>query len=132
MNLRRIQQILFGVLAAILILRFGLPGLILGGQAVVEQTQVTPLLDSEFRFLSALALALAGILIWMIPRIEAKTPLVMIIALITLVGGLARVYSIFQLGMPPPKALIATGVELVVPIIALVIQQCLASQRATK
>jgi Domain of unknown function (DUF4345) len=132
MNLRRIQQFLFAVLATILIVRFGLPGLILGGQAVVEPAQVTPMLDSEFRFLSALAIVLAGILIWIIPRVETQTPLVRIIALGTLVGGLARLWSIAQVGMPPQKALIATGIELVLPVIVLLIQYLIARQQPAK
>lgn len=132
MNLRRFQQFLFVILATILIVRFGLPGLILGGQAVVEQAQVTPLLDSEFRFLSALAIVLAAVLIWIIPRIEAQSHLVRIIAIGAMVGGLARLVSIAQVGLPPQKALIATGIELVLPVVVLIVQYFLAASRSSK
>ena len=52
---RRILQGILVFLGLILLGRFALPGLILGGHWVVEGDTISPLLDSEVRFLSILA-----------------------------------------------------------------------------
>jgi uncharacterized protein DUF4345 len=120
-SMRRVLQVLLGIIAVIVLTRFALPGVILGGAWVSED--VTPLLDSEVRFLSALALAPAAILLWIIPRVERHLPLVRIIAIVTFLGGLARVLSVVQLGVPPSRAMIAAGVELFFSLAILLAQR---------
>jgi hypothetical protein len=119
--MRRTLQALLALIAVVLVVRFALPGLIEGG-AWVSDT-VTPLLDSEVRFLSALALAPAAILFWMLPRVEHHLAIVRIIAVVAFLGGVARLVSMAQVGLPPSRAWTAAGVELAFSLAILAVQR---------
>src|SRR6185503_16837685 len=109
--MRRTLQILLAMIAAILCVRFAFPGVILGGAYVAPGAAGrVPLLDSEVRFLFALALAPAALLVWLIPQVERQLTVVRIIAIVTVLGGLARLLSVVRVGLPDSRALIAMGI----------------------
>lgn len=69
-------------------------------------------LDSHFRYLSGLLLGL-GLAFWScIPRIERRTALFRVLALIVVCGGLARAWSLHEVGLPGPGMRFALLMEL--------------------
>ncbi len=78
-------------------------------------------LDSHFRYLSGLLLAI-GLLFWgAIPTIERRGMLVRALTLIVVIGGLGRALSLIELGPPGSEGMrLALIMELVVtPLICL-------------
>lgn len=77
-------------------------------------------LDSHFRYLSGLLLAI-GLLFWSaIPAIERRGVLVRSLTLIVVVGGLGRTLSLFELGPPDGGMRFGLAMELIVtPLICL-------------
>lgn len=71
-------------------------------------------LDSHYRYLSGLLFGI-GIAFWStVPRIEEKTARFRLLTLIVVTGGLARLWSLQQTGVPALPMLFALGMELVV------------------
>ena len=127
---KRVLQVLMAALGVILLVRFAAPGIVNGGQPFAVDGAVDMLLDSEFRFLSALAGATGVAFFWMIRDVERHTALVTILAAGTFVGGLARILSMLQYGLPPDKAVIAAAIELAAPIIAVPLMWSVAAKQA--
>jgi Domain of unknown function (DUF4345) len=110
---RRVLQGFVAVLALIPI-GAGLAGALLG---------ITPLtgaafggrdLDSHGRYLSGLLLAI-GLGFWStIPAIERRTARFKLLASLVVVGGLARLVSVFAAGWPSPVMITALAMELLV------------------
>jgi Domain of unknown function (DUF4345) len=75
--------------------------------------------DSHFRYLSGLLLAI-GLAFWSTIRdIESKTERFGTLAFLVVVGGLARIVSLWVSGMPDRSMLFAFGMELIVtPVLA--------------
>jgi hypothetical protein len=119
---RKVQQALLVIIGLVLFFRFGIPGVVLGQGWIGPDSPPSTLLDSEARFLSALAIGLGAIVFSIIKTVEKHSTLVRIIALATLGGALVRVLSIAQHGMPPSRALAALGLELVFGISLLILQ----------
>ena len=77
-------------------------------------------LDSHFRYLSGLLLAIGLLFVAAVPRIERHAHWFRTGAVIVFCGGLARLLSLFQTGAPSPPHLVALAIELViVPLLAL-------------
>ncbi len=96
---RRLLQIVIAVLALLPILA-GLAGAALGPAFMHAQPPAPIDLDSHFRFLSAVLLAI-GIGWWScIPHIERKAGRLRLLAALTFVGGLARLLSLASVGAP--------------------------------
>jgi hypothetical protein len=76
-------------------------------------------LDSHFRYLSGLLLAMALLFASCVPGIEHKTARLRLLALLPVVGGLARLYG--MTGGPPGSGHVAAlGIELgLVPLLVL-------------
>jgi len=127
---RRILQALMAALGVILLVRFAAPGVIAGAEPFAVGGTVDILLDSEFRFLSALAGSSGIAYFWMIARVERHKALFIILAAGAFAGGLARLVSMAQYGMPADKAVIATVIELVVPVIAIPLMWSVAADHA--
>jgi len=77
-------------------------------------------LDSHFRYLSGLLLAI-GLLFWSaIPRIERKGALIRALTLIVIVGGLSRLVSLIERGAPDDGMRFGMAMELIVtPLLCL-------------
>jgi hypothetical protein len=71
-------------------------------------------LDSHFRYLSGIFLALGVALATCVPQPEARTERFRLIALAVVVGGCARLYGIAVGDLPGVAHRIAVGVELIV------------------
>ena len=125
---RRVLQVIMLALGVILVVRFAAPGVIGGAEPFATDGAVDVLLDSEFRFLSVIAGATGVAFFWMVVRVEQHRGLFTILATGAFVGGLARLLSMAQYGMPPDKAVIATGIELIAPLIAIPLMWSVASE----
>ena len=77
-------------------------------------------LDSHFRYLSGLLFGVGIGFLTCIPRLEAKGRRVRLLGLIVVIGGLARLASLFARGIPGIEHQLALGMELgVVPALML-------------
>lgn len=93
-------------------------------------------LDSHFRYLSGLLLAMALLFASCIPRIERQGPRLRLLAILPIVGGMARLWAWMSEGPPGMAHQIALGIELgAVPLIVLwqarVARRLSAADRAT-
>ena len=71
-------------------------------------------LDSHFRFLSGIFLAIGIGFFSTVRRIETKTGRFRLLAALVFAGGLARLLSLLVAGMPSAGHLLGLGMELVV------------------
>lgn len=86
-------------------------------------------LDSHVRYLSGLLLGIGLVFWWLIPRIEKPTPLVPILTLIVVIGGLARLGGIVTHGTPPGAMLFGLAMELVITPLICLWQHRIASRK---
>ena len=73
-------------------------------------------MDSEDRFYATLFAAFGVVLIWCIRDIEQKAREVYFLTATFFIGGLARVVSISQVGLPNLFFIAMTILELVIPV----------------
>ena len=77
-------------------------------------------LDSHFRYLSGLLLGIGLVFLGCIPAIERRTVVFRLFAAVVFVGGIARLLSFAELGLPGPGHRFGLVMELlVVPLLAL-------------
>ncbi|WP_315761281.1 DUF4345 domain-containing protein [Sphingomonas sp. Y38-1Y] len=75
-------------------------------------------LDSHFRYLSGIFLALGLAFVSCIPAIERKGPRLRLLGALVIAGGLGRLWSLMQVGAPSAGHLVGLGIELgVVPLV---------------
>ncbi|MCF0054529.1 DUF4345 domain-containing protein [Dyadobacter sp. CY356] len=86
------------------------------------------ILDSNLRFLNAMSIAVALSFYYITPVIEKETTGCRIICSTIFLGGLGRLISIFDLGLPPVPFIVFLVVELTSPIIIVFWQKKLASE----
>ena len=111
MSSRRLLQIAVAI-AGLVPVSAGLDGVLTG--PAMTHAAVNASTDSHFRYLSGLLLGL-GLVFWScIPRIEQRTALVRILTLVVVIGGLARAYSMVQVGLPGTAMRFALIMELLV------------------
>jgi hypothetical protein len=109
---RRALQIAIAV-AGLVPVGAGLAG-VLVGPAFVGQMGEGVSLDSHFRYLSGLLLAI-GLLFWgAIPRIERHGVLIRALSLIVVIGGLSRLVSLVERGVPDDGMRLGMAMELIV------------------
>lgn len=115
---RRLLQLAVA-LACLVPLSASLAG-ITGGAAWLAKTPVATDLDSHFRYLSGIFLALGVAFASCIPRIERTGPRFRLLGAMVVTGGLARLVSLWQLGTPGAGMLFGFVMELgVVPLLML-------------
>ena len=100
----------------------GAAGVILGPAAMSDAGGWPVDLDSHFRYLSGIFLALGLTFYATIPSIERKTSLFRLAAVLVVAGGLARLLALVVNGVPSAPHVAGLGLELVV-VPALVIWQ---------
>lgn len=100
----------------------------MGGLSVLKSAEVMrgvshPLpidLDSHFRYLSGLLLGIGLVFLASIPRIETKTIVFRTLGVVIVVGGLGRLLSLVEAGIPGPGHRFGLVMELIiVPLIVL-------------
>ena len=98
----------------------GFAGVALGPHLASGVGAVSAPLDSHFRYLSGLLLGI-GLGFWStIPAIEQRRPRFLLLSGIVVIGGLARLFSLLQVGAPDAPMLFGLAMELVVtPALAL-------------
>ncbi|MEN3748133.1 DUF4345 domain-containing protein [Sphingomonas sp. HF-S3] len=90
---------------------------ILRGAGWLAESPVPRDLDSHFRYLSGIFLALGIAYASCIPRIEATTARFRLLGLMVIAGGLARALSLVEAGPPSTGHLVGLGIELgIVPL----------------
>lgn len=74
---------------------------VVGGPVFLGRPPVVPTdLDSHFRYVSGLFLAMLLAYVSCIPRIERKTDRLRLLGFLTVIGGLARLASLLTVGVP--------------------------------
>ncbi|MEO1241963.1 MAG: DUF4345 domain-containing protein [Pseudomonadota bacterium] len=104
-------QVTIGVLCVIPIF-FGGLGILQGAERFMPTEIVTPNADSQIRYMFGWYFALPALLIYMIPRIETHTTLLRIIVGAVFFGGLMRLVSMADVGLPDMQRFIVTAIEL--------------------
>jgi hypothetical protein len=103
---------------------------VLEGPAMVKGSGGTDL-DSHFRYLSGLLLGIGLAFIACIPAIERRTTVFRTLGAIVFVGGLARLLSAFELGLPSGGHRFGLMMELVVVPLIVLWQGRIARRSAT-
>lgn len=117
---KRLLQICVG-LACIVPFAAGGSGIVESAGGVRGVADPVPIdLDSHFRYLSGLLLGIGICFAACIPNVERKGFLVRALGLIVVVGGLARLLSLIDMGAPGPGHQFGLVMELgVVPLLVL-------------
>lgn len=99
-----------------------------GGAAGLAGEPVAAVLDNQFRYLSTFYLGLTFLIWWMLPNIERhKVPVRILIGVIFL-GGLARAYSMMQVGHPGQQLYVGMIIEFA--LILVIPWQAMVAKRA--
>jgi hypothetical protein len=115
---RRALQIIVAI-ASLVPLIAGASGFLLG-PAMVGIVAAPPGADSHFSYLSGLLLGIGLGFVTTIPRIENRSRRVRLLAIIVVIGGLARLLALGLRGHPTGPTLFALAMELIVtPCLAL-------------
>ena len=96
---------------------YGLKNALAGAAAFMPIEAVTPAIDSQFRFQSAVYFGLALMIWWILPNIEKHTTLFRIAIFALFLGGLSRLYSYFTIGEPPINMFAGMILELSLPLL---------------
>ena len=123
----RLLRITVGVLSLIPILG-GAAGVLLGPGFVGASGGPTDL-DSHFRYLSGIFLALGVVFLWTAPAIERRTSVFRLAAALVVTGGLARLLSLAVVGQPSLAHLLGLVMELAVMPLLVVWQSRVARSR---
>lgn len=91
-----------------------IPGASTGAEAAV---------DNELRFFSIFWIAYGGFCLWVARNIAENHHFIPFIALVFLLGGVARLASVLLIGMPGPVLLSAMILEFVLPLGIYIIYQ---------
>jgi hypothetical protein len=78
---------------------------------------ITPDFDSHYRYITGYYFSLGLLGLWLIPKIEEQTNLFRIVCASVFAGGVGRVISIVQVGVPSPLMLAFTALELCFPLL---------------
>jgi len=133
---RRVLQVLLGVAGIIMFVRFGIPAVIFGATGpgpmgerwLAEGVRATPLLDSDLRFFGMMLLGLGALFFSMIRSPETHGRLVRILCVAVVGGACARIAGFALFGLPSTPGLIATGIEVVLPVLVFVLQRQVAGR----
>lgn len=90
-----------------------------GASWFLPPDQVFPEIDSHLRFNSVWFMFFFFITIWIVRNLDTAGPVMMIVYGSMGLGGIARLYSMSQLGLPDPAMVIAACVELATPLFIL-------------
>jgi len=80
---------------------------------------VTAGLDNQYRYLSGYYLSLFFLIWYVLGDIDTRGTVLRLLILAIFIGGLARLFSYFDLGTPPPPAMVGMALELGAPVLAI-------------
>lgn len=107
-------------LTALVPVAAGLYGVLFGIDGIGTNPAVNVSADSHFRYLSGLLTGIGILFLTCVPGIEGKTVLFRFLALVVVLGGLARLLGLTLTGVPSLTMLAALGFELgLVPLLCL-------------
>lgn len=89
----------------------GIVGLIGGGERFVDADQVTPELDSQLRFSAVWFTVVFGLTVWAVRNLDRAGPVLRIMFATMALGGVARIVSAVDVGVPDPPVLAAIAIE---------------------
>jgi hypothetical protein len=88
--------------------------------------------DNEARFLAAFWVAFGAVAIWVVPRVERETLVVRALGGALILGGLARVVSIADVGEPDSFQYVLMAIELILGPLVIGWQALLRRARVTE
>ena len=104
-------QIVLGILSIIPML-VSILGITQGSGRLLPENLITANFDSHYRYITGYYISLSLIAWWIIPQIEKHTTILRIICGSIFMGGIGRLLSMFQVGIPQPTAVGFTLLEL--------------------
>jgi peptidoglycan/LPS O-acetylase OafA/YrhL len=101
-------------------------------QMVLGQPDTTPRLDNVHRFMAGIYLGSGLLALWVALTVRRHETLIYLLAFAVLLGGIGRLVSISQVGLPEPAAVWLGYLvpELVLPLIIIAAQRMTDSSRA--
>lgn len=116
---KRILQAIVALACVVPLVTGGLS--ILRGAAWMAHGHAVPIdLDSHFRYISGIFFAVGVAFVSCVPGIEAKGPRFRLLCALVIAGGLSRLVSLVELGVPSQGHVFGLGMELgVVPLLML-------------
>ncbi len=83
----------------------------------IPVSSITPEFDSHYRYIAGYYISLGMLALWMIPKIETHRGLFRILCASVFLGGIGRIVSILQVGLPNFMVLLFTAFELCFPLL---------------
>lgn len=114
--MKRGLQIILGLLSLVPLL-VAVQGITVGLGRWLPTEAITPDFDSHYRYVTGYYWSLSLLAWWIIPNIEKHTTLFRIIGGAIFFGGVGRLVSMLQTGLPSPMAIAFTGLELLFPLL---------------
>jgi hypothetical protein len=128
--MKRGLQVTITIFSVLPLLVGGL-GIVLGTTRWLPAQMITADFDSHYRYIAGYYVSLGLLGLWVAPKIEKHTGLLRIICASIFIGGLGRVASIVQVGLPGPMATVFTIFELCFPLVLLLWQAKVSRPRQT-
>ena len=116
--MKRGLQIVLGILSLIPML-VSVLGVTQGAARFLPENSIAANFDSHYRYITGYYLSLSAIAWWIIPNIEKQTTLLRIICGSIFFGGIGRLVSMFQVGIPQPASIGFTMLELLLPLLCI-------------
>ena len=104
---------LFGAVCAAI----GLAHIILGPAVIPGSIAVNATMDSEDRFYATLFVGFGAALVWCSQNLEERSRPFAWLLVVFFAGGISRLVSLSQVGLPHPLFQVLTVVELVLPVV---------------
>ena len=114
--MKRGLQIFSGILSLIPLLVASL-GLLFGAGRLLPEEVVTPAFDTHYRYITGYYLSLTLFAWWVIPNIETHVTPLRIVSAAVFMGGVGRVISALEVGLPGLAAVGFTALELLFPLL---------------
>ncbi|MEM6616221.1 MAG: DUF4345 domain-containing protein [Pseudomonadota bacterium] len=109
--MKRALQITMLTVAAVPLM-LGIMNLIGGAAAFVPPEHVNANLDNMLRFYAVWFTLVFFLTIWCVRNLEIARPVMVIMFSVMALGGVARLFSMTQVGLPDVPMLVATAVEI--------------------
>ncbi|MEM8859721.1 MAG: DUF4345 domain-containing protein [Chloroflexota bacterium] len=100
------------LITALIPLALGVMNLFFGAAAFVPADQITPSLDNQLRFYAVWFTVVFFLIVWCVRNLEIAGPVMRIVFIVMALGGVARLFSIAQFGVPDPTMIGAIVIEI--------------------